>query len=73
MAFLPSGLATLIKNVPGNEKHFIRQLAKSNEEFELLNAKGQFPYEWFDGMNKMNLPITELKREYFDNQLLYQN
>jgi hypothetical protein len=69
MAFLPSGLATLIKNVPDNEKHFIRQLAKNDEEFELMNAKGQFPYEWFDGMDKMKLPIDQLKREYFDNQL----
>jgi len=69
MAFLPSGLATLIKNVPDNENHFLRQLAKNDEEFELMNHKGQFPYEWFDSIGKLGLPITESKREYFDNQL----
>jgi len=45
MAFLQSGLVTLIKNVPDNEKHFIRQLAKNDEKFAIMNAKGQFPYE----------------------------
>jgi len=51
------------------KKHFIRQLAKNDEEFELMNHKGQFPYEWFDSIEKLELPITELKREYFDNEL----
>ena len=69
MAFLPSGLATLIKNVPDEEKHFMRVLAKNDEEFDLMNHKGQFPYEWFDSLDKLKSPITELKREHFDNQL----
>jgi hypothetical protein len=82
MAFMASGLAKLIENVPDENKLFLKHLSKneevgvsspsdeqSEEVFELMKKKGQFPYEWFDDIEKLNLPISELKREHFDNEL----
>ena len=34
-----------------------------------MNKKGYFPYEWFDSIKKLKLPITELKKEDFNNRL----
>jgi hypothetical protein len=34
-----------------------------------MNKKGNFPYEWFDSIDKIKLPITELKKEDFNNRL----
>ena len=34
-----------------------------------MKKKGQFPYEWFDDIEKLKLPITELKKEDFNNKL----
>ena len=64
-----SGLARLIENVPDDNKLFLKHISKNDEVFELMKKKGQFPYEWFDDIEKLKLPIGELKREYFDNEL----
>jgi hypothetical protein len=69
MAFMASGLAKLIENVPDDNKLFLEHFSKNDEVFELMKKKGQFPYEWFDDIEKLKLPIGELKREYFDNEL----
>ena len=69
MAFMASGLAKSLENVPDDKKLFLMHLSKSEEDFELMKQKGQFPYEWFDDIEKFKLPIGELKREYFDNEL----
>ena len=69
MAFMASGLARLIENVPDDNKLFLKHISKNDEVFELMKKKGQFPYEWFDDIEKLKLPIGELKREYFDNEL----
>jgi hypothetical protein len=34
-----------------------------------MNKKGYFPYEWLDSIDKLKVPITELKKEYFSNRL----
>ena len=41
--------------------------------FELMKKQGQFPYERFDSVEKLNLPISELKKEHFDNELTLSN
>ena len=41
--------------------------------FELMKKQGQFPYERFDSVEKSNLPISELKKEHFDNELTLSN
>ena len=68
-AHLPSGLESLINNVPDDKKHFIRSLCNNDEEFELRKKKGFFPYDWFDNIDKLNMPIEELKIHHFDNSM----
>ncbi len=48
-------------------KHFLKSLASNEAEFQLMNKKGYFPFEWFDSIDKLKLPITELKKEDFNN------
>jgi len=67
--FMQSGLDKLISNVPDDKKHFIRQLSKNDEHFKIMTKKGYFPYEWFDCIDKLKIPIKDLKKEHFDNQL----
>lgn len=69
MSFMASGLAKLIENVPDDNKIFLKNIAGNDDVFELMKKKGQFPYEWFDDIEKLDLPIKDLKREYFDNEL----
>jgi len=67
--FMSSSLDNLIKNIPDDNKHFLKSLASTETEFQLMNKKGYFPYEWFDSIDKLKLPITELKKEDFNNRL----
>jgi hypothetical protein len=66
---MSSSLDNLIKNIPDDNKHFLKSLASNEAEFQLMNKKGYFPYEWFDSIDKLKLPITELKKEDFNNRL----
>ena len=34
-----------------------------------MGKKEYFPYKWFDNVVKLKLPITELKKEHFNNRL----
>lgn len=68
-AHLPSGLESLINNVPDDKKHFLRSLCNTEEEFKLRNKKGFFPYDWFDDINKLNMPIEDLRQHHFDNSM----
>ena len=67
--FMSSSLDNLIKNIPDDNKLFLKSLAADENEFQLMNKKGYFPYEWFDSIDKLKLPITELKKEDFNNRL----
>ena len=67
--FMSSSLDTLIKNIPDDNKIFIKSLSKTEDEFAYMNKKGYFPYEWLDSIDKLKLPITELKKEHFNNRL----
>ena len=69
MRFMLSSLAALIKNVPEDKMHFLKHLAKNDEELMFMKQKGHFPYEWFDDIEKLKMPITELRKEMFDNDL----
>ena len=68
MRFMNSSLAELIKNLPKDCMHLLRDLV-DDDKFKYIKQKGYFPYEWFDCIDKLKFPITELKREHFDNQL----
>jgi hypothetical protein len=67
--FMSSSLDNLIKNIPDDNKLFLKSLAADDTQFQLMNKKGYFPYEWFDSIDKLKLPITELKKEDFNNRL----
>jgi hypothetical protein len=76
--FMSSSLDNLIKNIPNENKVFLKSLAKTDtanseavlaKRFEYMNKKGYFPYEWLDSIDKLKLPITELKKEHFNNRL----
>jgi len=70
MRFMNSSLAKLIENLPEDGMHFLKDLNKGdNAKLKYITQKGYFPYEWFDDINKLKLPISELKREHFDNAL----
>ena len=68
-AHLPSGLESLINNVPDDDKHFLRSLCNTEEEFKLMNKKGFFPYDWFDTIDKLNMPIEDLRQHHFNNSM----
>ena len=71
-AFMSSGLGKLIDNVPDENKHYLKHISKTEDVFEIMKMKGQFPYEWFDNIDKLKVPITDLKKEHF-NSSLYQS
>ncbi len=68
---MSSSLDNLIKNIPNDNKVFWKSLThwQTDTEFEYMNKKGYFPYEWLDSIDKLKLPITELKKEQFNNRL----
>jgi hypothetical protein len=63
---MSSSLDNLIKNIPDDIKHFLKSLAATESEFQLMNKKGYFLCVWFDSIDKLKLPITELKKEDFN-------
>lgn len=67
--FMSSSLDTLIKNLPDDNKIFLKSLCKTELEWTYMNKKGYFPYDWFDDINKFNQPIEQLKSEYFNNSM----
>lgn len=67
--FMNSSLAKLIENLDDDNMHFLKHLSKDDNKFKYIKQKGYFPYEWFDSIDKLKLPISELKKEYFDNEL----
>lgn len=71
--FMSSSLDSLIKNIPNENKIFLKSLCNNEKEFEYMNKKGYFPYEWFDDINKLKLPIENLKIENFDNKMKMEN
>lgn len=68
-AFMSSGLGKLIDNVPDESKHYLKHISKTDEIFKIMKMKGQFPYEWFDNIDKLKWSIDELKKEHFDSSL----
>ena len=67
--FMNSSLESLIKNVDDCDKHFLRHLAKNDEEFKIMKKKAHFPYEWFDNIDKLKTPISNINKEHFNNKL----
>ena len=51
-AFLGCGLEDLIANLDDKHKHNLQN--KFGDNFNLVNKKGFFPYDWFNSLNKLN-------------------
>lgn len=64
MAFLQGSLENLLKNVPNNEKYAMRNITTDDKKFEMICGKGEFPYDWWDSMDKLNGKIPP-KDEFY--------
>jgi len=51
----------------------LKHLSKNDDVFELMKKKGQFLSEWFDDIEKLKLPISELRENILIMNELYQN
>ena len=67
--FMNSSLEKLIQNVSPEDMTFLKSLSKDEDQFRIMRRKGLFPYEWFNDINKFDVPIDELKPDDFNNQL----
>lgn len=68
-AHLSSSLDKLIKNLPEEEKVNLKTIGTNEAQKALIGKKGFYPYEFIDDIEKINMPITELKQKHFDNKL----
>lgn len=70
MRFMASSLAKLISNLPEDNMPMLKHLSNNDDtKLKYIKQKGYFPYEWFCDVEQFNLPITELKKEHFNNKL----
>ena len=62
--FMSSGLASLVNNIP---RESLENLGRyhEGEELELLARKGVFPYDWFDGYDKLSETSLPPKEEFY--------
>ena len=62
--FMASGLARLADNLP---RESLANLSRYYEgaNFDLLARKGVFPYDWFDGFDKLQVPNLPPKDEFY--------
>jgi hypothetical protein len=69
-AHMSDSLAKLIKLLPEEKKIRLRSIVGNDEtKYELINAKGHYPYEFVDSIAKLDTPLSELRREHFDSKL----
>jgi hypothetical protein len=67
--FMASSLDSLIKNIPEKERILLNSITDDENQRKYINKKGFFPYDWFDTLEKFDFPLSELKREDFDNKM----
>ena len=61
--FLCDSLDSLVRNLKVDQLVYSKQAIPTNAPTSLINAKGIFPYEWFDGVEKLewrSLPSQDL-------------
>ena len=67
-AFLNSSLDKLLKNLPDDKKTRLRSLAKSDEQFQLINQKLILPYERVTSLSWLEEEIS-YNREHYHSSL----
>ena len=65
--FLPCKLEKLADFLPNENKQLIRNFCDNDEEFDLLNRKGFFPYEYLTSFEKLEDDLPPI--EDFDSSL----
>ena len=74
MAFQMASLETLYKNVPDHKKCAMKTITNDEELFKLIDGKGQFPYKWFDSMEKLDWKLPRWEAwSNFSNDLTQSN
>jgi len=68
-AHLSSSLSTLLENLPDDKKINLKTITSDPSKFDLLMKKGLYPYEMITSHDKLDMPISELKRHHFDSKL----
>ena len=58
--FMASGLASLVDNLPRESLENLERYYEG-ENFDLLARKGVFPYDWFDGFDKLQVTLSPLQ------------
>ena len=66
-------LGNLIWNLPEDNIVFLRNLAKTEKDFDSMRKRGFFPYDWLDRIEKPKLPIEVLKHADLNNKLTLEN
>ena len=54
LRFMQDSLANLVSNLSPESFEILKRFFPDEEQFELLLRKGVFPYDFFDGFNKLN-------------------
>ena len=73
MGFIMSSLEKLIANVPNNKKQAMRKITDDEELFKYICKKGEFPYDWFDDIDKFKDDVQIPNRKDFYNKLRDEN
>lgn len=82
-AHLSSSLDTLLKNLPDSKKKSLYTIVSPQglapttpgeaerfaERYKLINKKGFYPYEMITSVEKLDIPLSQLKREHFNSKL----
>ena len=67
-AFMQSSLANILDSMTDEQKPRLESI--SPEHFDLVKAKGLFPYEWFDSEERLDDPIPMDKAAWYSNTRL---
>ncbi|XP_065223826.1 uncharacterized protein LOC135847991 [Planococcus citri] len=63
--FLPASLDSLVKNLPPTQLKTLASHFQDQEEFQLMNLKGVFPYEFTDCEEKLKLEHLPSKDDFY--------
>ena len=61
---MASGLASLVDNLPRESLENLESYYEG-ENLDLLARKGVFPYDWFDGFDKLQVTSLPPKEEFY--------
>ena len=63
--FMASGLGALASNLEDDSCKNLKKTYMDESKFRLLRRKGVFPYDWFDGLDKLNKRSLPPKEDFY--------